>query len=124
MAGELALGRRWTEAPIVHDIAKPLSDIASVPAVCREGATTAARTSIWRLRGSLVATRREERSLGARHETRFRLVVPSLYAWKYPNDLKELRPLTERQRGSPEERIAAALATCGTRSGSGERGNV
>lgn len=72
-------------------------------AVCREGYTTGVPYEHFIGEGSLVATHMNGEPLAHEHGHSLRLVLPSLYKWKYAKYLTELRLLTERQRGFREE---------------------
>ncbi len=86
------------------DLAMPLPGVTWVLAVCREGYTTGVPYERFIAEDSLVATRMNGEPLRPEHGCPLRLVVPSLYAWKYAKYLTELRFLTERRRGFWEER--------------------
>lgn len=86
------------------DLAKPLSTVTWMLAICREGYTTSIPYEHFIAEESLVATRRNGKPLLPEHGHPLRLVVPSLYTWKYAKYLTELRFLRRRQRGFWEER--------------------
>lgn len=86
------------------ELAKPLPTVTWVLAVCREGYTTGVPYEHFVDEDSLIATRMNGEPLLPEHGHPLRLVVPSLYAWKYAKYLTELQFLTERQRGFWEER--------------------
>ena len=86
------------------DLARPLPGVTWVLALCREGYTTGIPYERFVAEDSLVATHMNDKPLAPEHGQPLRLVVPSLYAWKYAKYLAELRFLTERRRGFWEER--------------------
>ena len=86
------------------DLARPLPGVTWVLALCREGYTTGIPYERFVAEDSLVATHMNDKPLAPEHGQPLRLVVPSLYAWKYAKYLAELRFLAERRRGFWEER--------------------
>jgi DMSO/TMAO reductase YedYZ molybdopterin-dependent catalytic subunit len=85
-------------------LAQPLPEVTWVLAVCREGYTTSVSYEHFADGDSLVASHMNGVPLRPEHGHPLRLVVPSLYAWKYAKYLTELRFLTELRRGFWEER--------------------
>ncbi len=86
------------------DLVEPTPDASWILAVGRDGYTTGVPYDHFIAEGSLVATRMNGESLLPEHGHPLRLVIPSLYAWKYAKYLAEIRFLTERPRGFWEER--------------------